>query len=1022
MNIPYDHNRIEKEVQEHWTHKKIPEKVVDFKPGKKFYLLDGPPYVNGIPHVGHVKTTTYKDVWGKFKRMQGHAVWFQPGFDCSGLPIENAVEKQLGIKSKKDIEALGVEGFIKACRELAEQNLHVWMGLYKKLGAWRGWQEPYLTYKDYYLESGWWTIKQIYDKGLLAEGTKPNFWCPHCETVLSGYEVTDSYKNMEDPSIFIKFAIKREKASLHTEKKTPSNIPVSSKKIEGAGAPSVHREYLLVWTTTPWTLPANVAIAAHPDETYVKVRMGVGEETLILAEKRLDMLHQMEVGYSVLEKFPGKRLEGLRYEPALDVPVQRELEKNPKAHRVIISIPIMKKRVASKTLAKKATEERDEFSHVVDMETGSGLVHIAPGHGEVDNRLGRHYGLPEPSPVDDSGKLTAEAGEFGGFFVKKADALIIHALEHSGKLLKAEKIVHSYPLCWRCKSPLIYRLSKQWFLAVEKIRESILKANEKVNWLPGFGRERFANLISEAPDWAITRQRYWGIPIPIWACEKCGARKVIGSRKELEELSGHKVYDLHKDHVDKVSLSCKCGGKMRRVKDIMDVWFDSGIAPWASLGYPFKNRELFERLWPVDMVDESQDQIRGWFYSLMVCGFSVFGRAPYHAVSLNGWTLDEKGDKMSKSLGNVVDAQEARNTLGSDLLRLYYCYDTAPWDTQKFSMANAKDLHRVMNVLWNSYVFTETYCGGGVPGKELPVKMSLEDKWIVSRINSVIENISKDMEEFKLNTATRALVDFLLNDFSRWYIKLIRNRVSPWYEGGDKKAAQAVSLYVLDRVVRLFAPFAPFITESIHMALGKESVHLSEWPKPDKSLIDKKLEERMKMVDSLIEAMNYARQEAQVKLKWPLLDVHIHPKDKKAEDAISSLKDIIQNMGNVRNIHITKKLPGEPRKFEFGELSLGEVLMSEALVRELIRKVQMLRKEAGLKVTERISLHLETDSPTQEKLHCSRSEILEGVGGGSLEFGKLQPSKEGGKAAFGPERGSLEFEGSKIRIWFEVGK
>jgi isoleucyl-tRNA synthetase len=780
-----------------------------------------------------------------------------------------------------------------------------------------------------------------------------------------------------------------------------------------------------VWTTTPWTLPANVAIAAHPNETYVKVRTS-GGDILILAEKRLELLHRMEMGYSIMEKFPGRRLEGLRYEPLLDVPVQRELEKNPKAHHVILSVPIMKKRVASKTRAKRETVDEDEFSHLVDMETGSGLVHIAPGHGDVDNRLGRQLGLPEPSPVDDGGKLTAEAGEFGGFFVKKADTLIIHSLEHSGKLLKAEKIVHSYPLCWRCKSPLIYRLSSQWFLVVDKIREKILKENEKVNWLPGFGRERFANLIAEAPDWAITRQRYWGIPIPIWTCEKCGSRKVVGSRKELEELSGQKIQDLHKDHVDKVSFGCKCGGKMHRVKDIMDVWFDSGISPWASLGYPFKNQALFEKLWPMDMVDESQDQIRGWFYSLMMCGFSIFDRAPYHAVSLNGWTLDEKGEKMSKSLGNVVDAKEARNLLGSDLLRLYYCYDTSPWETQKFSMANAKDLHRVMNVLWNTYVFVDTYCrlwkeGDKSPSIDcLPDKMSLEDKWIVSRINTVIEKATLDMEEFRFNTATRSLVDFLLNDFSRWYIKLIRNRVSPWYEGEDKKSAEQVSHYVLDRVIRLFAPFTPFISERIHTELGKkaisspsytESVHLAEWPHANKKLMDTKLENHMKMVDSLIEAMNYARQEAQVKLKWPILDVHILPKDKDMEEAVMSLKEIICNMGNVRNVHISKTLKGETRKFEYGELTLGEVLMSEALVRELIRKVQMLRKEAGLKVTERISLHLETDSPTQEKLHSSKAEILEGVGAGSLDFKKLEKDK-----------GSLEFEGSKIRIWFGVGK
>ena len=976
---PYQQKEIEKSVLEYWRKNQIPEELVKLEPKKKkFYLLDGPPYVNGIPHVGHVKTTTFKDIWGRFKKMQGFSVWFQPGFDCSGLPIENAVEKKLGIKSKKEIEEkIGISKFIKECKNFAEQNLHVWMGLYKKLGALRGWMEPYLTYKNYYLESGWWTIKKMYEQGLLVEGYKPGFWCPKCETVLSGYEVTDSYKNLEDPSIYVKFPVKNRK------------------------------EYLLVWTTTPWTLPANVAVCVHPEETYVKVK--TQNDVLILAEKRLDVLHSLEIGYTIIEKFPGKKLEGTKYEPVLDVPVQKELEKVENTHQVILSVPVMKKRVASKTIAKRDVKEKEEVEHIVDMSTGSGLVHIAPGHGDVDNKLGKHYNLPEPSPVNEQGRLTKEAGKFAGIYVKKADPLIIEELKNKNYLLHAEKIIHSYPLCWRCKSPLIYRMSKQLFLKLDKIRGGVIKENKTVNWLPGFARERFHNLVSDAPDWAITRQRYWGITVPLWVCKKCGAKKIIGSRKELKELVSDipDDMDLHKDSVDNIVFKCsKCGGEMKRIKDIMDVWFDSGISPWASLGYPFSNRELFERLWPVDLVDESQDQIRGWFYTLMVCGYSVFKRKPYETVCLNGWTLDEKGEKMSKSVGNVILAEDAYNELGADLLRLYYCVDNAPWETQKFSMRMAKDLRRVLSVLWNSYVFIDTYSDRSLAEKKKMDYIEIEDEWIISRINSIIKDVTNYMETFHFHHAARTLVEFILNDFSRWYIKIIRDRVSPWYEGKDKEAAQFTLLYVLKRVLKLLAPFTPFITEKIYTDVFQEkSVHLSSWPEPE-DVIDKELEEYMNIIKDFVEKINSIRQEKGIKLKWPLKQVTIYPKNEKVKKAVKVLEGILKETGNAKTVKISEK-PVKGKETDFGSVSVGDIDKDESFIREFIRFVQVLRKKEKLKVTEKIRLYVECDENTETLLKRFDTNILKNTGSSELIF-EIKHQKS-----------VMEFEDKKVKIGFE---
>ena len=891
--------------------------------------------------------------------MQGFSVWFQPGFDCGGLPIENKVEEKLNIQSKGDIEKIGVDKFIEECNKFAKGNEPVWLDLYKKIGAWRGWVKPYLTSENYYLESGWWTIKRLFEKGLLVEGKRPSYWCSHCETVLSGYEVTDSYKELEDPSIYIKFKVKGRK-----------------------------NEYLIVWTTTPWTLNANVVVAVHPDETYVKIE--VGSEKFIMAKKRLEILEDMGMGYRIIEEMKGSELDGIEYEPPLDVPLQKELNERDNVHEVVLSVPLMKKKVSSKVQAKKETEDKEsEFDHIVTMDTGSGLVHIAPGHGEVDNKLGKHYGLPEISPVDDKGNLMEKTGKFEGMYVKKADKPIINYLKENNRLLKYEPIKHKYPLCWRCKTPLIFRMSKQWFLKSSELKDKILKENKKVKWMPEFAKKRFDNNVKEAPDWAITRQRYWGIPFPVWECENCGKKTVIGSREELKENAIEDVkedMDLHKHNVDNIHIECDCGEKMGRIPDIMDVWFDSGISPWASLGYPFKNKELFETLRPVDLIDESQDQVRGWFYSLFVSSMATFDERAYNAVCLNGWTLDDKGNKMSKSEGNVVWAKDAYESLGADVLRLYICSDVAPWETQKFSMENAKEINKHLNILWNSYNYFKTYCKIDEGKIENP---KIEDIWVLSRLNRIIKTSTENLEEFYFHEASRGIIDFLTNDFSRTYIKLVRNR--------EDDTVNKVFTQILKKTLKLLSVFAPFISEEIYEDMFNVSVHKEKWPNANESLLREDLEEDMKKANKIVETANSIRQKESLKLRWPLKAIKMDI-DLKNED----VKEIIKRMANVKEILIEDEVKGE--ECEFGVVALdNEIIKEEALLRELRRAIQQKRKEEDLVVEDRIKLYL-----NNKDLQKYKEEIKKEVGAKEIIFTDLKE-----------EMDTVSFKDTEVKFKFE---
>ncbi len=962
----YTVKELEEEVRAYWEKEKIPQKSQE-KKAKKFFLLDGPPYTNALPHIGHVKTTACKDIWSKYQHMNGLTSFLQPGFDCHGLPTEVMVEKELGITSKSDIEnKIGIAQFDAKCLEKAVNTEGKWVAYYKTLGSWRGYFEPYFTYKDYYIESAWWTVKKLHEKGLIVEGNRCIHWCPRCETSLSGYEVSDSYKDLQAPSIYIKF------------------------KVRNAD------ENLLVWTTTPWTLPGNVAVSVHPEETYVRAKSE--NEVYILAKKRIESIEK-ETGkkFEIISEFPGSELDGLQYEPLLDIPSQ----KINGGHKVVLSIRIMTNKKYKKHSTGATQADLEEYQEFVTMDTGSGIVHTAVGHGPTDSYLGKYYNLPISSPVDEKGKFTKDAGEFAGLTTVKADPIIIEHLETRGKLFNVEYFTHRAAVCWRCKTPLIYRLSKQWYLKVDPIKEKILSENEKINWLPESGKAAFQNWIADREDWCLSQQRYWGIPMPIWTCEKCGSREIIGSRRELAEKSAAKIKeksltDLHRHAVDKIVLKCSaCGGKANRIKDIFTVWFDSGVAPWASLGYPFQNKELFESMFPMDMINESQDQVRGWFDSLMLCSVGAFDKTPYRAVSMMGWVVDEKGEKMSKSKGNVIFAEDGIAKIGADVVRLYFCSEVAPWEVQKFSFEQAKKAKQALSILWNTHSFFETYRNKNVlPLKDIS-KHPLEDKWLISRLNTTVKNVNENMKKFEFHLAGRNLMQFIVEDFSRTYVKLVRNRMSLTADSETKKQCEQVFLHCLNTTVKLLAPISPFITEYLYQQLKmvtkekNESVHFAEFPVAGKE--NKELEEMFATALSITEAINACRQTSGIKLRWPIREVLVTGD---VGVVVETLQEVLTKLNNCEKVSLTAKEPGKEfisKEFVKGKVFVStkrdEELVRQSIYREVIRSIQAARKNVGLVVNNRIKLYVHTeDANLLNYLKKTQKELAQHVGADEVIF------------------------------------
>ncbi|HWQ67109.1 MAG TPA: isoleucine--tRNA ligase [Methanospirillum sp.] len=862
----FDAKEIESSVRSFWKRETVYEQVKEqIKGGKPWFFVDGPPYTTGHIHLGTAWNKILKDCILRYHRMKGFNVIDRAGYDMHGLPIEVRVEHELGFENKKDIEAYGISAFIEKCKSYAISHKEIMSDQFRALGVWMDFDNPYQTITPDYIDAAWWTLKKAHEKGLLERGHRVVNWCPRCETAIADSEV--EYWDEEDPSVFVKF-------------------PISGGE----------DEYLVIWTTTPWTLPANVSVAVDKEFIYANVAAEKEGKTeyLWIAESLVeDVLKKGRYqNFSVVEKRTGSELAGTRYSSPLAslVPRQNEIE-----HQVVIA-------------------------GFVEMDN-TGMVHIAPGHGWDDYLLGMEQGLEIFCPVDGDGRYTEEGGVFAGKYVRDANDEILQSL--GTFLLAKKKIVHRYGHCWRCKTPIIYRATEQWFLSIPKIKEQMLGEIKATNWFPDWaGSARFHDFVSDARDWCISRQRYWGIPIPVWECPACKKQQVFGTLAELNEAAGTSLTDPHRPYVDTVSVPCSCGEAMYRVEDIFDVWFDSAMASWATLGFPQKKEE-YERLWPADFITEGQDQTRGWFYSQLGASTIAFNRSPYRNVLMHGFALDADGRKMSKSLGNVVSPQEVVDKFGVDILRLYVLSSNAPWEDLKFNWEGVSTINRTINILWNVYRFPLPYMilddfspasTEGVWNHDFIVRslreMPDEDRWIISRVNTIAGQVTADMKEYQLHRLTRTLMNFVLEDLSRWYVQIVRPRMWLEEESIDKKYAYETMYYCMRTVCQLLAPFAPHIAEEIYQNLkltgDPVSVHMLSWYEGEARLIDTDLEIQMGLIRSLDEAVANARQAGKRKLRWPVGTVTIVAESDLVEQGLSAMVDLAKERANSREITIIR--------------------------------------------------------------------------------------------------------------------
>ena len=855
----------EKAVEKFWEDNDIFKKSMEHrKEGETYTFYDGPPTANGKPHIGHVETRTIKDMIPRYRTMKGYMVPRKAGWDTHGLPVELEVEKMLGLDGKEQIEEYGLAPFIDKCKESVWKYKGMWEDFSRTVGFWADMDNPYVTYDDNFIESEWWALKTIWDKGLLYKGFKIVPYCPRCGTPLSSHEVAQGYKAVKERSAIVRFKVKGEDA------------------------------YFLAWTTTPWTLPSNVALCVNPEETYLKVKAADGYTYYIakaLADKVLGSLaEEGKAAYEVLETYVGKDLEYKEYEPLYKCAGDAAEKQKKKAHFVTC----------------------DDY---VTMTDGTGIVHIAPAFGEDDSRIGRNYELPFVQFVDGKGDLTAET-PYAGKFVKDADPLVLKDLDAEGKLFDAPKFEHDYPFCWRCDTPLIYYARESWFIKMTAVKDDLVRNNKTINWIPAsIGEGRFGNWLENIQDWGVSRNRYWGTPLNIWECE-CGHQHSIGSREELYKMSGNekaKTVEFHRPYIDEITITCpECGKQMKRVPEVIDCWFDSGAMPFAQHHYPFENKELFEQQFPANFISEAVDQTRGWFYSLLAESTLLFNKAPYKNVIVMGHVQDENGQKMSKSKGNAVDPFNALETYGADAIRWYFYTSSAPWLPKRFSgKAVQEGQRKFMGTLWNTYAFFVLYANiDNFDASKYTLeydKLPVMDKWLLSKLNSTVAEVDSNLDQYRIPEAAKALQDFV-DEMSNWYVRRSRERF--WAKGMEQDKINAyMTLYTaLVTICKAAAPMIPFMTEDIYQNLVRsndasapESIHLCDFPVVNKDHIDKKLEDDMEDVLDAVVMGRACRNEAAIKNRQPISRMYI-----KADFTLSEFyQEIIEDELNVKEVVFT---------------------------------------------------------------------------------------------------------------------